>query len=114
MYEISRNGTRETDSVARSVRSSVQLLSIEVGDPTVRTSDEFLANGNPARLSASWKPMAVTGVTPILLPEMGPPDRSSPGRRTDQKYRRPGGTLSGFPRPGRGKRHPNEPHRCES
>lgn len=90
------------------------LLSIEVGDSTVGTSDEFLVDGNPAQLSASWKAMAVTGGTPILLPEIGPPDRPPPGRRTGQKFRRPGGTLSGFPHPGRGKRHPNEPHRCES
>ncbi|MFF7929208.1 GntR family transcriptional regulator [Streptomyces mirabilis] len=74
MYEISRSGTWEAASEVRTPapENIARRLGIESGDPTVRTSYEFLADGKPAQLSTSWEPMAVTGGTPILLPEMGP------------------------------------------
>ncbi|WP_331765415.1 GntR family transcriptional regulator (plasmid) [Streptomyces sp. NBC_01384] len=74
MYEIGRSGTGEAFSEARTPapENIARRLGIEAGDPTVRTAYEFLADGKPAQLSTSWEPMAVTGGTPILLPEMGP------------------------------------------
>ncbi|MCX4426071.1 GntR family transcriptional regulator [Streptomyces mirabilis] len=74
MYEIGRSGTWEAASEARTPapENIARRLGIEAGDPTVRTAYEFLADGKPAQLSTSWEPMAVTGGTPILLPEMGP------------------------------------------
>ncbi|MEU9546281.1 GntR family transcriptional regulator [Streptomyces mirabilis] len=74
MYEIGSNGTWEASSEARTPAPDdiARRLGIEAADPTVRTTYEFLADGKPAQLSISWEPMAITGGTPILLPEMGP------------------------------------------
>lgn len=74
MYEIGRSGTWAAASEARTPapENIARRLGIEAGDPTVRTSCEFLADGKRAQLSVSWESMAVTGGTPILLPEMGP------------------------------------------
>lgn len=74
MYESGRNGTWEASSEARTPapENIARRLGIAPGDPTVRTAYEFLADGKPAQLSISWEPMAVTGGTPVLLPEMGP------------------------------------------
>ncbi|MDF3290794.1 GntR family transcriptional regulator [Streptomyces silvisoli] len=49
-----------------------QRLGIAEGDPCVRTTYEFLADRQPVQLSESWEPMAITGDTPIVLPELGP------------------------------------------
>ncbi len=38
----------------------------------MRTTYEFLADRQPVQLSESWEPMAITGDTPIVLPELGP------------------------------------------
>jgi GntR family transcriptional regulator len=74
MCEIGSAGTWEASSEARTPAPDhiARRLGIEAGDPTVRTTYEFLADGKPAQLSMSWEPMAITGGTPILLPEMGP------------------------------------------
>jgi GntR family transcriptional regulator len=74
MHEIGSSGTWEASSEARTPAPEhiARRLGIEPGDPTVRTAYEFLADGKPAQLSTSWEPMAITGGTPILLPEMGP------------------------------------------
>ncbi|MDH6612900.1 GntR family transcriptional regulator [Streptomyces sp. SAI-135] len=74
MAELGRTGTWEAHSEARTPAPHpiAQRLGIEPGDPCVRTKYEFLADGRPAQLSVSWEPMAITGNTPILLPEMGP------------------------------------------
>ncbi|WP_406212012.1 GntR family transcriptional regulator [Streptomyces canus] len=74
MAELGRAGTWEAHSEARTPapHDIAQRLGIEPGDPCVRTSYEFLADTQPAQLSVSWEPMAITGDTPILLPEMGP------------------------------------------
>ncbi|WP_329266761.1 GntR family transcriptional regulator [Streptomyces sp. NBC_01451] len=74
MYEIGSNGTWEASSEARvpAPENVARRLGIELGDPTVHTTYEFLADGKPAQLSLSWEPMAITSGTPILLPEMGP------------------------------------------
>ncbi|MFJ6368608.1 GntR family transcriptional regulator [Streptomyces virginiae] len=47
-------------------------LDISPGDPCVHTHYEFLADGQPVQLSASWEPMAITDGTPVVLPETGP------------------------------------------
>ncbi|MEU6304405.1 GntR family transcriptional regulator [Streptomyces chartreusis] len=49
-----------------------ERLAINSGDLCVQTHYEFLADGQPVQLSESWEPMAITGETPIVLPEMGP------------------------------------------
>ncbi|MER6205956.1 GntR family transcriptional regulator [Streptomyces sp. NPDC001642] len=74
MSEIGRAGTWESSSEARTPAPEdiARRLGIAPDDPTVRTRYEFLADGQPAQLSVSWEPMAITGGTPILLPEMGP------------------------------------------
>lgn len=49
-----------------------ERLAISPGDLCVRTHYEFLADGQPVQLSASWEPMALTAGTPVVLPERGP------------------------------------------
>lgn len=49
-----------------------ERLAIAPGDLCVRTDYEFFADGRPVQTSVSWEPMAITGATPIVLPEMGP------------------------------------------
>lgn len=49
-----------------------ERLAISPGDLCVTTHYEFLADGQPVQLSSSWEPMAITGGTPIVLPEKGP------------------------------------------
>ncbi|MEU3355757.1 GntR family transcriptional regulator [Streptomyces sp. NPDC037389] len=74
MREQGRRESWESHSEARvpAPERIAQRLAIEVGDPCVRTVYEFLADGQPVQLSESWEPMAVTGSTPIVLPELGP------------------------------------------
>ncbi|WP_019354735.1 GntR family transcriptional regulator [Streptomyces sp. AA1529] len=74
MDELGKRGTWDCHSEARvpAPEDIAQRLGIAAGDPCVRTSYEFLADGQPAQLSTSWEPMAITDGTPILLPEMGP------------------------------------------
>ncbi|KUM79822.1 GntR family transcriptional regulator [Streptomyces curacoi] len=49
-----------------------ERLAISPGGLCANTHYEFLADGQPVQLSASWEPMAITDGTPIVLPEMGP------------------------------------------
>ncbi|MEV0480173.1 GntR family transcriptional regulator [Streptomyces sp. NPDC050508] len=49
-----------------------ERLAIGPGDLCVHTHYEFLADGQPVQLSASWEPMAITAGTPVVLPERGP------------------------------------------
>jgi Transcriptional regulators len=74
MTELGYTSTREFHSQARTPApdSIAQRLGIAPGDLCVRTSYEFLADGQPVQASLSWEPMAITGQTPIVLPEMGP------------------------------------------
>ncbi|RSO09916.1 GntR family transcriptional regulator [Streptomyces sp. WAC 05379] len=74
MAELGRTGTWEAHSEARTPAPEgiAQRLGIEPGALCVRTNYEFLADSQPAQLSVSWEPMAITGDTPIVLPEMGP------------------------------------------
>ncbi|MFF8958778.1 GntR family transcriptional regulator [Streptomyces sp. NPDC014894] len=74
MREQGRAGAWESRSEARTPapESIAERLAIAPGDLCVRTAYEFLADGQPVQLSESWEPMAVTGGTPVVLPEMGP------------------------------------------
>ncbi|MFJ7056580.1 GntR family transcriptional regulator [Streptomyces griseobrunneus] len=67
-------GTWECNSTARvpATEDIAARLAIEPGDLCVMTHYEFLADGQPAQLATSWEPMAITGGTSVLLPEMGP------------------------------------------
>ncbi|WP_433545868.1 GntR family transcriptional regulator [Streptomyces sp. CA-294286] len=47
-------------------------LGIEPGDRVMRTRYVFRDAGEPLMLSTSWEPLAVTGRTPVMLPEEGP------------------------------------------
>jgi GntR family transcriptional regulator len=49
-----------------------ERLAISPGGLCVTTQYEFLADGQPVQLSYSWEPMAITGGTPVVLPEQGP------------------------------------------
>nr|WP_313904924.1 UTRA domain-containing protein [Streptomyces sp. IB201691-2A2] len=49
----------------------VRRLGNQPGDPSVRTSYEFLADGTRTA-RGQLRALAITGGTPILLPEMGP------------------------------------------
>ncbi|CAG6394057.1 GntR family transcriptional regulator [Streptomyces cocklensis] len=62
---------------SRSVQDTATLdvaerLRIEPGERVMRTHYVFRAEGEPALLSTSWEPLALTGRTPVLLPEEGP------------------------------------------
>src|SRR5436309_1092598 len=46
-------------------------LAIQPGDPVLLTRYRFLADDLPIQLSTSWEPLAVTGGTPVALPENG-------------------------------------------
>jgi GntR family transcriptional regulator len=46
-------------------------LEIEPDDPVMTTIYRFLADEVPIQLSTSWEPLAITGGTPVELPEEG-------------------------------------------
>ncbi|RIQ21051.1 GntR family transcriptional regulator [Jiangella rhizosphaerae] len=46
-------------------------LGIQAGDPVMRTSYRFFADGEPAMLSTSFEPLAITEGTPVEQPEGG-------------------------------------------
>ncbi|MFD4633798.1 GntR family transcriptional regulator [Streptomyces sp. NPDC058284] len=74
MDKGSRSGAWEAHTKVRTPAPNdiARRLGIATGDLCVRTDYEFLADGRPAQLSVSWEPMAITGQSPIILPEMGP------------------------------------------
>jgi DNA-binding GntR family transcriptional regulator len=47
-------------------------LEAEPGDPAMRTTYTYLADGTPVMLSVSWEPVSLTTATAIMLPEEGP------------------------------------------
>lgn len=49
-----------------------ERLGIEPGDPVMRSAYVFTADSRPVMLSTSWEPLAITGQTPVILPEAGP------------------------------------------
>ncbi|MEW2623928.1 GntR family transcriptional regulator [Streptomyces sp. NPDC048106] len=80
-----------------------ERLAIAPGDPCVSTHYEFLADGQPVQLSHSWEPLAITGGTPVVLPEKGP----LAGKGVVERLRSIGvsvETVSELPRPARATR----------
>lgn len=49
-----------------------ERLRIRPGDRVMCTRYLYRSEGEPMMLSTSWEPLAVTGRTPVLLPEEGP------------------------------------------
>ncbi|WP_371479410.1 GntR family transcriptional regulator [Kitasatospora sp. NBC_00315] len=74
LRERGRTGSWESNSYVRTPAPEhvAARLGIAPGELTVRTCYEFLVDGRPAQLAESWEPMAVTGGTPVLMPEFGP------------------------------------------
>jgi DNA-binding GntR family transcriptional regulator len=51
---------------------TAERLRIEPGGRVMRTRYVFRADGEPVMTSVSWEPLALTGRTPVMLPEEGP------------------------------------------
>ncbi|MER7945906.1 GntR family transcriptional regulator [Streptomyces sp. NPDC096079] len=49
-----------------------ERLGIEPGERVMRTRYVYRDGGEPMMVSTSWEPLAVTGRTPVMLPEDGP------------------------------------------
>ncbi|WP_329455843.1 GntR family transcriptional regulator [Streptomyces sp. NBC_01497] len=66
-------GTWESRSEQEDATPEVAArLGIRAGDRVMRTRYVFRAEGEPMMISTSWEPLAVTGRTPVMLPEEGP------------------------------------------
>ncbi|MBV7670751.1 GntR family transcriptional regulator [Streptomyces halstedii] len=66
-------GTWESSSAQEEASAEIAgRLGIEPGDRVMRTRYLFREAGEPMMLSTSWEPLAVTGRTPVMLPEEGP------------------------------------------
>ncbi|MFF9621659.1 GntR family transcriptional regulator [Streptomyces griseosporeus] len=66
-------GTWESSSEQTGASTAVaERLGIEPGDRVMRTRYLFREAGEAMMLSTSWEPLAVTGRTPVMLPEEGP------------------------------------------
>ena len=66
-------GTWESSSEQAEASAAVaERLGIEAGDRVMRTKYVFRESGEAMMLSTSWEPLAVTGRTPVMLPEEGP------------------------------------------
>ncbi|GHA81199.1 MULTISPECIES: GntR family transcriptional regulator [Streptomyces] len=66
-------GTWESRSEQEDAGPEVaERLGIEPGDRVMRTRYLFREGGEPMMISTSWEPLAVTGRTPVMLPEEGP------------------------------------------
>jgi DNA-binding GntR family transcriptional regulator len=67
------HGTWESGSEQTGAPPAVaKRLGIAAGDRVMRTRYVFREAGEPMMLSTSWEPLAVTGRTPVMLPEEGP------------------------------------------
>ncbi|MQY13534.1 hypothetical protein SRB5_36820 [Streptomyces sp. RB5] len=63
------------ESTSRQVaadRETANRLCVEPGERVMRTEYVFRAGGEPVMCSTSHEPLAVTGRTPVMLPEEGP------------------------------------------
>ncbi|MFB7030385.1 MULTISPECIES: GntR family transcriptional regulator [unclassified Streptomyces] len=66
-------GTWESSSGQESASPEVAgRLGIEPGERVMRTRYVYRDGGEPMMVSTSWEPLAVTGRTPVMLPEEGP------------------------------------------
>ncbi|KIF76510.1 GntR family transcriptional regulator [Streptomyces sp. 150FB] len=71
--EDSARGTWESSSEQDAAAADIAArLGIEPGDRVMRTRYLFRDGGEPMMVSTSWEPLAVTGRTPVMLPEEGP------------------------------------------
>jgi DNA-binding GntR family transcriptional regulator len=67
------HGTWESSSEQTEAPPEIAArLGIEPGDRVMRTRYVFRDAGEPMMLSTSWEPLALTGRTPVMLPEEGP------------------------------------------
>ncbi|GAA3927537.1 GntR family transcriptional regulator [Streptomyces gulbargensis] len=66
-------GTWESGSEQERASAPVAArLGIEPGERVMRTRYVYRDGGEPMMVSTSWEPLAVTGRTPVMLPEEGP------------------------------------------
>ncbi|MFJ2112691.1 MULTISPECIES: GntR family transcriptional regulator [unclassified Streptomyces] len=71
--ETGARGTWESRSSQDEASAEVAArLGIQPGDRVMRTRYVFREAGEAMMLSTSWEPLAVTGRTPVMLPEEGP------------------------------------------
>ncbi|MET8831111.1 GntR family transcriptional regulator [Streptomyces sp. NPDC004610] len=66
-------GTWESGSGQTEAGGAIaERLGLKPGERVMRTRYVFREAGEPMMLSTSWEPLAVTGRTPVMLPEEGP------------------------------------------
>ncbi|MFF9067296.1 GntR family transcriptional regulator [Streptomyces sp. NPDC014891] len=66
-------GTWESSSEQEPASAEVaERLGIEPGERVMRTRYVYRDGGEPMMVATSWEPLAVTGRTPVMLPEEGP------------------------------------------
>ncbi|MFC7305075.1 GntR family transcriptional regulator [Streptomyces monticola] len=74
--EQAESGARGTwESRSEQVEATGEIaerLAIRPGDRVMRTKYVFRDAGEAMMLSTSWEPLAITGRTPVMLPEEGP------------------------------------------
>ncbi|WP_369225151.1 GntR family transcriptional regulator [Streptomyces sp. R39] len=71
--DATARGTWESSSEQTEAGAAIaDRLGIRLGDRVMRTRYLFRDAGDPMMLSTSWEPLAVTGRTPVMLPEEGP------------------------------------------
>ncbi|MFF4401810.1 GntR family transcriptional regulator [Streptomyces sp. NPDC001480] len=71
--DAAARGTWESRSEqAQASRAIAERLGVRPGDRVMCTKYVFRDAGEPMMLSTSWEPLAVTGRTPVMLPEEGP------------------------------------------
>ncbi|MFI9647174.1 GntR family transcriptional regulator [Streptomyces sp. NPDC052040] len=71
--DSSVRGTWESRSEQTEASGTVaDRLGIQPGDRVMRTTYAFREMGEVVMLSTSWEPLALTGRTPVMLPEEGP------------------------------------------
>ncbi|MGW1993383.1 GntR family transcriptional regulator [Embleya sp. NPDC001921] len=64
--------TVDTETAVEAPPAIAARLGIEPGDRCVRSVYVFRMSGAVVMLHTSWEPYAITGGTPVLLPERGP------------------------------------------
>ncbi|MGX4690047.1 GntR family transcriptional regulator [Streptomyces sp. JNUCC 63] len=70
---VEARGTWESSSAQTEASGAVaERLGIKPGDRVMRTRYVFRDTGEAMMLSTSWEPLALTGRTPVMLPEEGP------------------------------------------
>ncbi|MCN9243032.1 GntR family transcriptional regulator [Streptomyces sp. RY43-2] len=71
--DTSAHGTWDSRSEQTEASGVIaERLAIQPGDRVMRTKYVFREAGEVMMLSTSWEPLALTGRTPVMLPEEGP------------------------------------------